>query len=192
MAAITSTLVAVGGLGLSINQMIKQNQTMKEAESAGQAAVARARGISETNQLAGLEVPTKGLELAKEQQARREASTIPLLQQDARSALGGVTNLAQAGIEEDLGLAAQADEMKYERDFQVMAEDSAIEQRRAEREMKLEEAEIKGAGEAARDAQEAMNVAAQSAIALGGDVAAEGMKYKEWKADPSKPFGYKG
>ncbi len=192
MAAITSTLVAVGGLGMSINQMVKQNQLMKEAESAGQAAVARARGISETNQLVGLEVPTKGLELAKEQQARREASTIPLLQQDARSALGGVTNLAQAGIEEDLGLAAQADEMKYERDFQVMAEDSAIEQRRAEREMKLEEAEIKGAGEAARDAQEAMNVAAQSAIALGGDVAAEGMKYKEWKADPSKPFGYKG
>ena len=71
MAAITSTLVAVGGLGMSINQMVKQNQLMKEAESAGQAAVARARGISETNQLVGLEVPTKGLELAKEQQARR-------------------------------------------------------------------------------------------------------------------------
>ena len=159
---------------------------MKEAEAAGQAAVARARSISETNQLAGLEVPTKGLELAKQQQELREASTIPLLQQDARSALGGVTNLAQAGIEGDLALAAQADEMKYQRDQAVMAEDAAIDQRRAERQMKLEEAEIKGAGEAARDAQEAMNVSAKSAIALGGDLASALQEFKEFP-DVNKP-----
>mgnify|MGYP003146685680 CR=1 FL=1 len=177
---------------MSINQMVKQNQAKQEAESAGQAAVARARGITEQNKLAALEVPTKGLALAKEQQARREASAIPLLQQDARSALGGVSNLAQAGIEEDLGLAAQADALKYERDAKVLTEDAAIEKRRMERELAIEEAEIAGAGLAARDAQEAFNVAAGSAIALGGDVAAESMKYKEWKADPSKPFGYTG
>lgn len=181
MPAITSTLVAVGGLGLSITQMVKQGQVRKEAESAGQAAVARARGITEQNKLAALEVPTKGLALAKEQQARREASTIPLLQQDARTALGGVSNLAQAGIEGDLALAAQADTLKYERDAKVLGKDMAIEKRRMDRELGIEEAEIKGAGLAARDAQEAFNVAAGSAIALGGDVASEFQEYKEWK-----------
>ena len=191
MAAITATLTAVAGLGLSINQMIQQKGLVQEAEQAGQAAVARARGIEETNKLAGLSLTTKGLKLAQEQQARREASTIPLLQQDARSALGGVSNLAQAGIEGDLGLAAQADELQYERDQKVLTEDAAIEKRRAERELSIEEAEMKGAGLAARDAQEAMNVATQSALSLGGDLGALAMGQKSWSdVNVSKPKEY--
>ena len=188
MAALTSTITAVAGLGLSVTQMIKQNNLRQQAEQAGNAAVARARGISETNKLAGLEVPTKGLELAKEQQARREASTIPLLQQDARSALGGVTNLAQAGMEEDLALAAQADDMKYQRDKMVLAEDAAIEQRRMERESAIEKMEIEGAGAAAADAAEAQAAALGGAVSLGGDIFAGVVgKHKKGYGDLADP-----
>ena len=106
----------------------------------------------------------------EEQQARREASTIPSLQQDARSALGCVSNLAQSGIEGDLGLAAQADALKYERDAKVLTEDAAIEKRRMERESAIEKMEIEGAGAAAADAAEAQAAALGSAVSLGGDI----------------------
>ena len=55
MPALTSTLVAVGGLGMSITQMIQQGEAKKEAIAAGEAAVAQARGITEQNKLLALQ-----------------------------------------------------------------------------------------------------------------------------------------
>ena len=170
MPAITSTIVAVGGLGLSIGQMVQQNKLRRQAEAAGDAAVAQARGITEQNKLLALQVPTEGIELAKEQQARREATLIPTLQKDARTALGGTIGVAQMGAEADLALSAQTADAEYKRDVAVLGEDAAIEKRRADREGKLLQTEIEGAGLAARDASEAGIRAAESAIALGGDL----------------------
>tara|TARA_R110000824_G_scaffold57213_1_gene155837 strand:+ start:543 stop:1082 length:540 start_codon:yes stop_codon:yes gene_type:complete len=179
MPAVTSAIVAVAGIGLSIGQMIHQGNKRKDAEAAGEAAVNRARGIQEENQLSALQAPTEGLELAKEQQARREATLIPALQADARTALGGTIGVAQQGAEADLELAAKTDEAIYKRDAAVMGEDAAIDKRRAERDMGIEEMEIKGAGQAAADSQKAGTEAFDSAIGLGGDLAA-GI-HEKWK-----------
>jgi len=171
MPAITTTLVAVGGLGMSITQMIQQGEAKKEAIAAGEAAVAKARGITEQNKLLALQAPTEGIELAKEQQTRREATIIPTLQKDARTALGGTTKVAQIGAEEDLELAAQTADAMFDRDVLVLGEDAAIEKRKADREAKIAEMEITGAGLAARDAAEAGIKAQESAISLGGELA---------------------
>ena len=168
MAAITSAVVAVGGLGLSVGQMIHQGNLKRKAEQAGAAAVARARGNTEVNKLAALQVPTEGIELAKEQQARREATLVPAIQQDARTALGGATSIAQTGAGEDIKLAAQTADAMYKRDVEVLGEDAAIEKRRSERDLKIEEAEITGAGAAAADAAEAQAAALQSGVTSAG------------------------
>ena len=174
MPAMTSAVVAVAGLGLSIGQMVHQTNLKKQAEAAGDAASARLRGIQEVNKLAALQVPTEGIELAKEQQARRTAALVPAIQQDARTALGGATSLAQTGTEADIKLAAQTADAMYKRDVEVLGEDAAIEKRRAARLAKLEEAELEGAGLAARDAAEAKAAAMESAMgsatALGQEI----------------------
>ena len=170
----TSAVVAVAGLGLSIGQMVHQTNLRKQAEAAGDAASARLRGITEVNKLAALQAPTEGIELAKQQQARREATLVPAIQQDARTALGGATSIAQTGAESDIKLAAQTADAMYKRDVKVLGEEAAIEKRRAARLAKLEEAELAGAGLAARDAAEAKAAAMESAMgaatALGQEV----------------------
>jgi len=170
----TSAVVAVAGLGLSIGQMVHQTNLKKQAEAAGDAASARLRGIQEVNKLAALQVPTEGIELAKEQQARRTAGLVPVIQQDARTALGGATSIAQTGAEADIKLAAKTADAMYKRDVEVLGEEAAIEKRRAARLAKLEEAELEGAGLAARDAAEAkasaMESAMGSATALGQEI----------------------
>jgi len=190
MAAITSTISAVAGLGLSVNQMIKQNAAKKNAEQAGAAAVARVRGMQEQNMLSSLQANTAGIELAKENQAQREATLIPTLQKDARTALGGAVNVAEQGRKSDLDLAAQTAEAQYERDVKVLGEDAAIEKRRMARLEALEQMEIEGAGAAAADAAENEAAALGGVISLAGDLGAATlpkMSKKGWEGGPADP-----
>ena len=172
MAAVTSVITAVGGLALSVGQMIKQNNAKKTAEQAGASAVARVKGMQENNMLASLQANTAGIELAKENQAQREASLVPTIQKDARSALGGAVKIAEEGRKSDLDLASQTSEAEYERDVKVLGEDAAIEKRRIARLEEVESMEIEGAGAAAADAAENQAAAATSAIGSLGDLGA--------------------
>lgn len=176
MAAITSILVAVGGLGMSIAQMIKQNKLKKEAAAGGIAATNQAKGVSVQNELAGLQADTAAIELTKERQAQRDATLIPTLQ-DARSAMGGTVNIAEIGRQEDLDLTADTAKRMYDRDVKVLGEDQTIETARAKREYDTALLEAEGYGKMEADAQANYNVAAESAMALGGDVAS-GIKEK--------------
>jgi hypothetical protein len=172
MPAMTSAVVAVAGLGLSIGQMVHQTNLKKQAEAAGAAASARLGGIQEVNKLAALQVPTDD---TKEQFLERQLATlVPTIQQDARTALGGAPVLMQKGADARQKISAENEKKKITRDLAVLGEDAAIEKREAERRAKLEEANITGAGLAARDADEAkasaMESAMGSATALGQEI----------------------
>jgi hypothetical protein len=187
MAAITSAVVAVAGIGLSIGQMIHQSNLKKQADQSAQAARDAFRGIEEVNALAGLQVSPMGMELAKEQQARRESTLVKSLQEggDARSALGATTAIAEEGRKGDIELAAKIGDAEFDRDVKVLTEDAAIEKREAERLAQLEEANITGAGLASKEAREGEVEAATSAITgatiLGGKIVEKAPGYG-WKA----------
>jgi len=135
MAAVTGAAIAVAGLGMSAVQAVKASQSMKKADNAAQAAKNDLAKISETNAFKQVQVPTLGLNLAQQSQAQRSASALSAVQSaGAEGVIGGVGQIMQAGNEQDLNLAAQADEAKFKRDAMQAEAQTGINARKQERE----------------------------------------------------------
>ena len=138
MAAVTSTLVALGGVGLSAAQAIKANKDMKKAASQYGMAVNNMKQIKEVNQFKGVQVPRMGFELAQQGQDQQTQQAIAALQgTGAEGVIGGIGALVGAGNEAYLGLAAQANQAQYQRDLAQAEAGQGIEARRAEREYNI-------------------------------------------------------
>jgi hypothetical protein len=138
MAAVTSTLVALGGVGLSAAQAIKANKDMKKAASQYGMAVNNMKQIKEVNQFKGVQVPRMGFELAQQGQDQQTQQAIAALQgTGAEGVIGGIGALVGAGNEAYLGLAAQANQAQYQRDMAQAEAGQGIEARRAEREYNI-------------------------------------------------------
>jgi hypothetical protein len=134
MAAVTSTLVALGGVGLSAAQAIKANKDMKQASAAGDLAKQQLKQIKETNPFKAVQTPMLGFELAQQQQSQRESQMVNALQgTGAEGVIGGIGQLAQAGNEQDMQLAAQANQTQFQRDMAQAEAESGIQARKAER-----------------------------------------------------------
>ena len=162
MAAITSTVVALGGVGLSAAQAIKANKDQKKADAAALQAEQAMRNVREENVMKQVQVPTLGYDLAQEAQAQRDVSQIAALQgAGAAGVIGGIGKVAQAGAAADLQLAAAAGQQQYQRDLAVAQAGQGIEQRRATREFATEQAALAGAQAASQEAQLRKQQAAQ-------------------------------
>ena len=176
MAAVTSTLVALGGVGLSAAQAIKANKDMKQAASAAGIARDQLKQIKETNPFKAVQTPTLGFELAQQQQAQREAQMVGALQSTgAEGVIGGIGQLAQAGNEQDLQLAAQANQTQYARDMAQAEAESGIQARKAERDWMAGIGEVQEQNMRRAEAAANRNAAIQGAFqslgtaALGAD-----------------------
>lgn len=162
MAAVTSTVVALGGVGLSVGQAIKANKDQKKADAAALQAEQAMRNVREENVMKQVQVPTLGYDLAQEAQAQRDVSQIAALQgAGAAGVIGGIGKVAQAGAAADLQLAAAAGQQQYQRDLAVAQAGQGIEQRRATREFATEQAALAGAQAASQEAQLRKQQAAQ-------------------------------
>lgn len=138
MAAVTSTLVALGGVGLSAAQAIKANKDMKKAASQYGMAMNNMKQIKEVNQFKGVQVPRMGFELAQQGQDQQTQQAIAALQgTGAEGVIGGIGQLVGAGNEAYLGMAAQANQAQYQRDMAQAEAGQGIEARRAEREYNI-------------------------------------------------------
>jgi hypothetical protein len=138
MAAVTSTLVALGGVGLSAAQAIKANKDMKKASSQYGMAMNNMKQIKEVNQFKGVQVPRLGFELAQQGQDQQTQQAIAALQgTGAEGIIGGIGQLVGAGNEAYLGLSAQANQAEYQRDMAQAEAGQGIEARRAEREYNI-------------------------------------------------------
>lgn len=134
MAAVTSTLVALGGVGLSAAQAIKANKDMKQAASAADLAKNQLKQIKETNPFKAVQTPMLGFELAQQQQSQRESQLVGALEgTGAEGIIGGIGQVAQAGNEQDMQLAAQANQAQFGRDMAQAEAQQGIEARKAER-----------------------------------------------------------
>jgi hypothetical protein len=143
MAAVTGAAIAVAGLGMSAAQAIKANKDMKTAANAAQVAKDDLAKISETNAFKQVQVPTLGFNLAQQSQAQRSASALSAVQSaGAEGVIGGVGQIMQAGNEQDLQLAAMAEEAKFKRDAMQAEAEMGISARKQEREFLIGQNEV--------------------------------------------------
>jgi hypothetical protein len=169
MAAVTSTLVALGGIGVSAAQAIKSQSQMKQAEQASALAKQQLKQIKETNPFKGLQVPTLGLEMAQQQQSQREAQMVGALQGvGAEGVIGGIGQVAAAGNEQDLALAAQANQAQYNRDLVQAEAELGIGARKAERDWMAGIGEVQEQNMRRAEAQVNRNAAIEGALGFAG------------------------
>lgn len=197
MAAVTSTIVALGGLGLSAAQAIKANKDMKIAGKASQDASKQLRSIKEQNAFKNVQVPTLGFDLAQEAGAQRDAQALNAIQgAGAAGVIGGVGQLAQVGQQGDLALAASAQEAQYNRDLQQANAGQGIEARRGEREFNIGMGEKQDA-ESQRAQAQLRKTAAINSMAKSAGSALTGIggildKNKPTVEDPYKNDDWQG
>lgn len=169
MAAVTGTMIALGGLGISVAQAIKQNKAMKEADSVSQKASKYIKGITEQNAFKQTQVATLGTQLAQQSQAQTEAQTINMLKgAGAEGVIGGTVQLVNANNQAGLQMAAQLDQAKYERDAMQAQAQQGINSRKQEREFQIGMTEKQDAEMRRAQAEANRNAAIENAVGFAG------------------------
>jgi len=190
MAAVTGTIIALGGLGLSAAQAIKGQQQMKQASQAANKAASELKNIKEFNAFKQVQVPTLGFNLAQQSQAQAEAQALQSLQgAGAEGVIGGVGNVLQAGNEQTLNLAAQANQAQYQRDMAQAEAEQGIQSRKAERDFYAGINELQSAQMQRAAAEESRNAAIEGMFSSAGTALTSGSKavglYKNQSIDQS-------
>tara|TARA_R110000751_G_scaffold7210_2_gene29804 strand:+ start:1222 stop:1794 length:573 start_codon:yes stop_codon:yes gene_type:complete len=161
MAAVTSTILAAGGLALSGIQYVQQRKALNDAEDAASTYAQDFLNIETVNKLKGLQVPKLGTELAQQAKDRTVKETMDRVGETGVGALGQTTNIVDASNTQDLKIAAGIEKEEARINEMIAKGDQSIEDTRAGDEKKLAMARITGAGEAAAAATEGSRSAAE-------------------------------
>ena len=155
MPAVTSTIVALAGVGLSAAKYAKANQEAKSAQNVAKAAAQELSGISESNAFNELAVPRMGSDLASQGIDRQAQAALSAVQgAGAEGVIGGVANIGANVNQSELELAAQANEAEYNRDALRAEAQQGINFRKTERQESLGAMKLKGAQAAANQAEQ--------------------------------------
>jgi hypothetical protein len=177
MAAVTGTIVALGGLGLSAAQAIKSSQDMKKASQAAQRAANELKNIKEFNAFKQVQVPTLGYELAQQSQAQATTQAMQSLQgAGAEGVIGGTGSVLQAGNEQALSLAAQANQAQYQRDMAQAEAEQGIQARKQERDYMIGTNQLMSEQMRRADAENRRNKAIQGMFTSAGTALTSGSK----------------
>jgi hypothetical protein len=172
MAAVTGTIVALGGLGLSAAQAIKANKDMKTASQAAEKAAGELKNIKEFNAFKQVQVPTLGFDLAQQSQAQATTQAVQALQgAGAAGVIGGVGNVLQATNEQALNLAAQAGQAQFQRDMSQAEAEQGIQARKQEREFMIGSNALQSAQQQRVAAEENRNAAIEGMFTSLGSAA---------------------
>lgn len=198
MAALTSTIIAGVGAAMNAAQAIKSAQDKKKADAEAKRAIRDQLMLTEQNKLAGVQVPTMGYDLAQQNLAQEQQSTLNALQGAGMEALlGGVPQLSQRGMETGLKLGAQLQEDEFNRDVMVGNVDQGIEQRKAERLSDINLTRLQGAQAASAQAKSDTQAAMLGGLQAIGAGAESYLKQKDLyknqpDAVPGEPYDLKG
>lgn len=175
MAAVTSTIAAgsaLAGIGMNIGQMVQANKQAKAAQQNAAEAAKQIENLKEVNALSQVQVPTLGFDLAQQGIDRyTQAALSSAKGAGAEGVIGSVGQIGQVQNEQELNLAAQANEMKYQRDMAEAEAQQGINQRRVGRLNDLEQARLEGAQLAAYNAQNKKVAAIQGIMGSAGTLA---------------------
>ena len=177
MAAVTGTIVALGGLGLSAAQAIKANKDMKTASQAAQKAAGELKNIKEFNAFKQVQVPTLGFDLAQQSQAQATTQAVEAAKAaGAEGVIGGVGDIVRASGEQALNLAAQAGQTQYQRDMAQAEAEQGIQARKQERELISGLNEVQSAQMQRVAAEERRNAAIEGMFSSAGKALQSGSK----------------
>lgn len=182
MPGVTTSIIALGGLGLSAAQYAKANQADKKAQQAAKQAMADLKSISEVNPYKETQVPTLGFDLAQQQMIQQQTAALDYAKSMGASGAGMVAGLTNASNEQSLRLAAQANQAESDRDMAIAGAQSGINQRQADRDFRVGSSELSGAQQASLEARRQKQAAIEGAFgslttaANAIDLKAYGMK----------------
>jgi hypothetical protein len=166
--AILAGAAALAGTGMSLAQMQEAKRQKKDALMAASAATNAFKNIKEGNAYAGVQVPTMGYELAQQGIDRAAMSALSAAQGAGvegviGAAPGIVGGTAAASLEQQAGLQ----ESEYNRNLAQAQAQQGINERRAQREKELADAQLTGAQGAAKQAEINRQSAIASAVESG-------------------------
>ena len=168
MAAATAVIsagVALAGVGLSVNQAVQADKERKRAQQSATAAANRMKNIKEENAFKNIEMPTLGFELAQQSADRAMMSGIQSVQgAGAEAVIGALPGMMQVGSEQQLQLAAQANEAQMGLDLKKAEAQQMANARNTMAEREMELFKLEGAQGAAAQAQANMNAGISGAV----------------------------
>ena len=169
MAAVTSAVVAAGGLALSARQYIQQENALQDTQDASTQFAQEFLNVEATNKLKALQVPKLATELQMQEKGRAMTAGLENLQQQGATGAHTTTDLVQASNEQDLKIAADIQKEEARINELIAKQDQNIEDTRAADEKSLAMMRVKGAGEAASELREGMRDSATDiASGVGG------------------------
>jgi hypothetical protein len=169
MAAVTGTMVALGGIGVSAAQAISNNKAMRKAMRESEKVSKELKAINEQNAFKQMQVPTLGTQFAQQSQAQRETQTMNMLQgAGAEGVIGGVGQLALAGEKGDFDIASNLDQMKFERDAMQAQAQQGINSRKQQRDFEIGMGEKQDAEFRRAQAEANRNAAIEGAFGFAG------------------------
>ena len=168
MAAVTGTIVALGGLGLSAAQAIKANKDMKTASQAAEKAAGELKNIKEFNAFKQVQVPTLGFDLAQQSKAQATTQAVEAAKAAGAEGVAALGGILEAGFKQDLDLAAQAGQAQYQRDMAQAEAEQGIQARKQEREFMIGSNELQSAQMQRAAAEERKNAAIEGMFSSAG------------------------
>lgn len=191
MAAATAVIsagVALAGVGLSVNQAVQADKERKRSQKAAEAAANQMKNVEEKNAYKDIEMPTLGFELAQQSADRAMMSGVQSVQgAGAEAVIGAIPGMMLAGSEQQLQLAAQANEAQMGLDMAKAEAQQMANARNTMAQREFLQTQLEGARTSEAQARADINAGITGAVqGLGTavDIAGKGVEaYKLQKAD---------
>ena len=158
MAAVTSTLMAVGGLGLSASQMVQANKDRQAASTAAKQAASTIKGTRQANAFQALQAPDVA-SLAQQANLQSQAQSVQALQEMGPEGAAMIANVGQGARAANLQAAQNQAGINYQRDTAQAQAQQGINRDQYLTETNLAMSQLQGAQQADVNAQAQKNAA---------------------------------
>jgi hypothetical protein len=160
MAAITSTVLAVGGLGLSAAQAVKANKDKQSAVAAAAKAAAAVKAVDQQNAFKSLQAPDVK-SMMEQRNLQSQALTVGALQEMGTEGAAQIANVYGETRESNLEATETQSKLNYQRDLAEAGAQQRINEQQAATERNLELMRLEGAQGAVAQAEANRNAAIQ-------------------------------
>lgn len=170
MAAVTSTIMAVGGLALSAGQMVKANKDKQAAQSAAALAASTIKNTTQQNSFKALQAPDVS-SLSEQSNLQSQAQTVQALQDMGPAGAAQIANVGQGTRMANLEAAQAQGQVNFQRDAMQAQAQQEINRDQYLTETNLEMARLEGAQNMEQQADINRNAAITGMFGAAGGIA---------------------
>ncbi len=167
MAAVTSTIMAAGGLALSAKQMVDANKNKQSADQAAKIAAATIKGTKQANAFQALQAPDVA-SLAEQTAKQTQAQSVQALQEMGPEGAAQIANIDQNARAAGLQAAQAQGQVNFQRDAMQAQAQQGINEQQYATETALATSQLEGAQAESRGATAAKNQAIAGMFGAAG------------------------